>query len=206
MGERDVTAPVKAELSKGVVYPALFVEMLFDGGTLRLWSGYGDRLFGGSDDSSEIVEATTKANPHTFTGSGTMGTISAIQENAGDVRAAGVQLSLSGIPSDMLALTLTDTEPVQGRPCTIWIAFFDPNWVLIADAVKLNGYQMDYSTIDEGGDTCKITVFAESILADLERPRVRRYTHEDQQALYPGDRGLEYVAGIQNKEFTWNSK
>lgn len=190
MGERDLTAAVKAELSKGVVYPALFVEMLFDGGPLRLWSGFGDLTFNGN----------------VFTGSGTLGKIDTIQENAGDVRAAGVALSLSGIPTEMIALTLTDTEPPHGRPCTIWLAFFDSNWALIADAIELNGYELDKYDIEESGETCTITVFAESILADLERPRVRRYTHEDQIALFPDDLGLIHVVKIQNQEFVWNSK
>jgi hypothetical protein len=169
MGERDLTAAIKAELSKDQVQIALFVEMIFDSGALRLWSGIGDRILNGN----------------TFNGAGQFGKIDRIEESAGDIKAAGITLSLSGIPANLRALA--EDEDCQGRPVNVWLGFFDSDWTLIANAVKLNGYLMDYPIIEEGGSTCTITVFCESILADLERPKVRRYTHEDQQDLYPGD-------------------
>lgn len=185
MGERDITSAVKAELAKDNIQLGLFAEMIFDGGPLRLWSGIGDKLLNGN----------------VYSGVGDLGKVDRIEENAGDVRAAGIALSLSGIPSSMIAAVLL--ENFQGRPINLWLGLFDPGWNLIGNAIKLNGYKLDYPTIDEGGETCTITAFAESILTDLERPRVRRYTDEDQRNLYPNDTGLSQVASLQNKEITW---
>jgi hypothetical protein len=40
-------------------------------------------------------------------------------------------------------------------------------------------------------------------LIDLNRAREWRYTHESQQQISPGDRGFEYVAGLQEREIRW---
>jgi hypothetical protein len=187
MSERNLTAAVLAEIEKSQVQLALLVEIIFDGGPLRLWTGLGPFIFQGN----------------TYTGVGNLGGIDRIEESASDVRAAGVAFTLSGIPSEFLSLVLQ--EQFQGRPTRIWLQLFDINWAPIDNAIMLNAYRLDYPVIEEGGQTSTITVYAESILADLERPRVRRYTHEDQQIDYPGDMGLEFVATIQNKEVIWKA-
>ncbi len=64
-------------------------------------------------------------------------------------------------------------------------------------------YIMDTFLIDDTPGQGAITLSAESYLASLERARLRRYTHEDQQIEFPGDMGLEYVAAIQNAEIKW---
>lgn len=188
MSTRDLTPLVKDELEKGLVRLAMFVECIFDDGPLRLWSGLGPYTFNG-----QIYE-----------GAGSLGGIDAIEENAGDVKATGVAMKLSGIPSDMVALCLA--EHFQGRPVTIWFAMFDENGALIPDAIQIFKGRMDYPVIEEGGETATITVFAESLLIDLERPRIRRYTNEDQTSAFPGDMGLEFTAAIQNVEIVWQSK
>lgn len=188
MSERTLTTAVKAELTKGNIQIAVFVECVFDGGPLRLWTGMGNFTLNGN----------------VFAGVGSLAGISAIQESADDIRAAGVVLSLSGVPSSLISLILT--EHFQSRPATIWLAFFTSAWALIPDAVNLFTGRMDYPVLEDGGDTAKISVYVESELVDLERPRVRRFTHEDQWELYPGDRGLEYVASIQNMDVVWKSE
>jgi hypothetical protein len=187
MSERDLTPAVKSELDRANVQLGLLVEIIFDSGPLRLWSGSEDRTFFGN----------------LFRGVGGFGGIDRVEETAGDIRASGIAFTLSGISVDQLSLALQ--EQFQGRVATVWLQMFDIDWAPLDAAIKLNKYKCDYPVIDKGGDTFTITVYAESILADLERARVRRYTHEDQQMLYPGDRGLEFVAAIQNKEVIWRS-
>lgn len=182
---RDLTAAVEAELDKNEVRLGVFVEIIFDGGSFRAWSGLGDRSLNGN----------------IFMGVGNMGGISSIEESAGDVRASTVALTLSGIDVSLLSIALQ--EEFQGRPATVWLQMFDIDWGAIDDPVQLNKFRCDYPVIEKGGETFSITVYADSILVDLERQRVRRYTHEDQQTLYPGDLGLEFVASIQNQEVVW---
>jgi hypothetical protein len=63
--------------------------------------------------------------------------------------------------------------------------------------------RMDQMTLDEGPETCTIQLTVENILVDLERPRVARYTNNDQQSRFPGDRGFEFVESLQTKEIFW---
>jgi hypothetical protein len=62
---------------------------------------------------------------------------------------------------------------------------------------------MDVMTIGEQGDNCTIDLTAESRLIDLERPRLRRWTSEDQKALDPDDKGFEFVNSLQEATIKW---
>jgi hypothetical protein len=53
------------------------------------------------------------------------------------------------------------------------------------------------------GATGKLSVIIQSRLADWERPRLSRYTNEEQQALYSGDKGLEFVPQMVEKTIIW---
>ena len=60
---------------------------------------------------------------------------------------------------------------------------------------------MDVMTLQETGDSCTISLTAESRLIDLERPRVRRYTKEDQKLIDSDDTGLNKINALQDKNF-----
>ena len=73
---------------------------------------------------------------------------------------------------------------------------------IVADPVLVFHGRMDVMNI-EIGNTATITVTAESRLADWNRARTSRYTDEEQQRLYPGDKGLQYVAQTAEMELVW---
>lgn len=256
MSERELSDLVKTALDEGTIRPAIFVELLFDSGPVRVWSGVGpmrldtvefgtpgsppavsesiwgdiwediwdDIWEGGAassgafqgdafqEDTFQVEAAAEEEVPATpdvttpgnvFLGVGTFGSIDKVEESASDVRATGIAMTLSGIPSEMIALCLT--EFFVNRPATIWLALFDENGAIIPNAIQIFKGRMDFPVIDEGGETATITVTAESILIDLERPRIARYTHEDQVNKFPDDLGLEFVASIQNVDIVWKS-
>ena len=62
---------------------------------------------------------------------------------------------------------------------------------------------MDIMRLNDSGGTANIVVNCESQLIALERPNTRRYTPEDQKIDFPNDKGLEYVAGLQDDEIVW---
>ncbi|CAG2152694.1 hypothetical protein LMG19282_04259 [Cupriavidus campinensis] len=129
----------------------------------------------------------------------TLGNIEPIQEQA-SLEAIGIRLTLSGVPSELIAITLG--EQYQGRPCQIWFAPLRDDMRLLVDPVRLFYGRMD--TMDtEVGDTATITVSAESRMASWDRPKIRRYNNEDQQGRYAGDRGFEYVAQMVEKNLLW---
>jgi len=78
-----------------------------------------------------------------------------------------------------------------------------PEGALVADPAIAFAGRLDVPEIDDNGQTATITISYESRLVDLERPRERRYTHEDQQIDYSGDLGFEYVAAIQEWNGVW---
>ena len=48
-----------------------------------------------------------------------------------------------------------------------------------------------------------ITLSVESRFAMWDQPVVRRYNNSDQQSLYPGDTGLQYIEQAVNETIWW---
>ena len=184
MSSRGLTTAVSKEIAKQAIQPIVFVELEFDSATLRVWSGYGSLTW----------------NSLTWLGSGDLGSISAVEETE-ELTAKGITLELAGVPSENIALALT--EKYRGRPAKIWLGFLDANLDVIANPKRIFSGRMDVMVIDEGPETSTIAVTVESRLIDLLKTRERRYTHEDQQIDFPGDMGLEFVSDLQNKDVRW---
>lgn len=205
---RDLTAQFVEEIEKDEVTAFFAVELFFQTSTLRFWSGLGEVTIDGD----------------TYVGSGNLLAISTVDETA-EVAAKGATLTLSGIPSELISLALS--EPYQGRKCVIYFGILqsektylsqeDNSLVLNEDGSGIvvsetdtgttmsqifSGY-IDQMNIDEGPETATIAVAVESRLIDLQRPRVRRYTHESQKSRFPNDRGFEFVNDLQDKKFAW---
>lgn len=182
---RDLNASLANAVIDTVVAPAFFFKAEFDSGDVLAWSGYGDITWGGD----------------TYLGIGDFGGVDKVDETS-DVRANGCTLTLSGIPSQLLAIALT--EPYQGRPCTLFLGALNlTSGAIIGTPYPLISGRMDVMTIEEGADTGTITLTVENRLIELFRTKERRYTHEDQQIDFSGDLGLEYVAGLQEKPINW---
>jgi hypothetical protein len=181
---RALTTNFVAAVTAGVVRPALLVEAIFDSGPLRLWTGLGDLTWNGV----------------TWTGAGQLLGIEPVEETAA-IQANGTRITLTGIPSSLVALALA--EPYQGRIVRVYLALLDDNFAVIADPDALFTGRADVMSIEDGAETCAITMSVESRLIDLQRARARRYEHEDQQIDYPGDLGFAFVTQIQDKPFRW---
>ncbi len=204
---RDLPTELATELLAAEITPFFAVELLFQTSTLRFWSGLGEQTIGGD----------------IYVGSGNMLAISTIDETS-EVAAKGATLTLSGIPSELISLALS--EPYQGRKCKIYFGALDAKgkFLLLENGSLLlneNGSALSIATdtenvmaeiftgyidqmnIDEGAETSTIAVGVESRLIDLQRPRVRRYTHESQKSRFPNDLGFRFVNDLQDKKFAW---
>lgn len=181
---RDLTSGMQLEVLEGTVRPAWLVRMVFDSGTLYVWSGEGDLEWGGN----------------TYTGVGHLGSISDIVETS-ELRAEGIALTLTGIPSANIGLALADAR--QGKEVDVWFALLGADLVPVEDPFLAFSGFTDVPTIEDGPEYSTITFTCESRLIDLERPRHRRYTNEDQQSDYPGDRGFEHVAHVAGGGLVW---
>jgi hypothetical protein len=116
------------------------------------------------------------------------------------MEAKGATISVSGIPSAFLSLALQ--EPYQGRECRIYFGMTDSP----SNYVEVFSGELDQMNIEENGDTAVVSVTAENVLVKLERPVVRRFTNEDQKSRFPDDKGLEFVASLQDKDILWGRK
>ena len=181
---RTINPAFASALAAGEVLPAIFVEGLFDSGAVRLWSGIGQITW----------------NSVVWTGAGQLIAVDTIQER-GDVQALGTAVTLSGIPSDIVALALA--EPYQGRIVRIYQALLTTAGAVVADPDERFTGRCDVMSIADDGQTASIRMTVESRLIDLQRPRERRYTNEDQKSRYPTDRGLEFLAAIQDRAVRW---
>lgn len=179
---RSIPAAILAALGQPEVYPFYAVEMLFDSGAIRLWTGYGDRTIGGE----------------TYLGAGSVMSISGIDE-VNDLSAKSATISLNGILSSIVSLALS--EPYQRRVCRILWGVTN-----VSDFVEVFGGYMNTMAIEDSGETSNITLTVESKLIELNRPRVRRYTHESQKSRYPTDTFFSYVADLQDKDIVWGRK
>jgi hypothetical protein len=176
--------PLAAEAGKAaVVRPVLLARLDFASGIVRAASAPFDIM----------------AEGEVYAGLGHLGTISAVPESA-ELQASPVQLTLSGIPPELVSLALLDDY--QGRDVRIFLVLLDEGHVLVGTPVLVFRGRMDTMDI-ELGETATITLTAESRLADWERPRIRRYTDEDQKTVFPDDRGFEFVAQMAEKTIYW---
>lgn len=180
---RDLTAGAITASQAEVVRPVNMVELDFSGGFVR----------------ANSTPMTISYDGNDYLGVGNLGSIAIVEEGT-DLKARGIRLGLTGIPPAMVSLTMN--EYYQGRSCKIYLGLLDSDHVLIADPVLLGEFRMD--TMDIAlGDTASITVTAESVLADWDRARARRYTHEDQLTEYPTDKGFQFISKVTNKDIVW---
>lgn len=202
---RDITDAVLSSLGDSVVYPFFAVELLFDGDqTLRMWTGDGTLVYKGDS----------------WFGTGTMLGVDVVEETS-ELAAKGASLTLSGVPSEVISLALS--EPYQGRIAKVYLGMFvqgeilleSEDYILLEDGGKISlenqhtalteifsGY-MDTMDIEEGPSVSTIQLAIENKLIDLERPRTARYTSSYQKSKFSGDKGFDFIEDLQDKELFW---
>ena len=184
---RTLTNSIISELDNDVVRPFFAVKLEFPSGTLRLWTGLGDATI-----SSE-----------TYTGVGSFLGVSSIEESE-ELKATGLELTLSGIPTSLVGTMLTDNY--QGSLVTLFFGFLTEDATapaLISDPFIVYKGLTDTLELSENTDEVVAKLKVESRLIAMEESRARRYTKEDQLIDFTSDNSLRFVAGLQDKEITW---
>jgi hypothetical protein len=178
---RSLTADEVSALTSGRVYPAYFVQLEWGSGTTRYWSGNADATW----------------NSLTWTG-GRLVRVNAISETA-ELRAVGVEIVLGGVDSAELSLALSYTR--VGKPVKIWLHLLSAAGVVLGGTDPTWAGRMDTCRGVQGPEP-QLVIHAESELAALMRTRTLRYTPESQKALYPGDKGLDYLP----RQLSWSGQ
>lgn len=187
---RTVPAALLTALDGDEIEVFYAVDLAFDSGNMRLWTGYGDKTI----------------SSQTYTGTGNLLTIDGLEE-VSDLSARGTTLTLNGLDSTIVSYALT--EEYQGRLVTIY-------WGVGSNTVEIFRGYMDKMTIQDAGETSTISLTVESRLIALERANVRRYTRESHSAvrlrkwLDDGNSGtpaadtfFDWTTQLQDKQIVW---
>lgn len=189
-GQRDLTPDMLTELSGDTVALVTFFYADFPDGPVRIWTGIGTLEWDGED----------------WLGVGSYISTSAITESA-DTAIKTIDVALSGL--DPSLITALDTEYHQ-REGKMFLGLVGASGI-IGDPYLLFHGRLDSDEVtiqksnNDGVGNATVKLVVTDFLGDLLRPRIWRYTHEDQQALYPddGDLFLEYVPQLQNLQLNW---
>lgn len=173
-----LTAAAVAELEKSQIHVGLFVELDFEPGVERYWSGMEALDWDG-------VTWNPTAN---------LGKISAFESSA-DFRANGLTVSIQGLPGAVLSgvdsLAATD---YKGRPARVVVAFMDANFRTVLHAIPRYFVMdmVDYAVDPDEGAGVQIVL--ESELRRAVRQTVRRYSNQDQNDEFPDDKAFEFIS------------
>jgi hypothetical protein len=183
---RSIDVASAAAMAAPNVHMALLAELHFASDIVYCWTGTCTLVYGG----------------HNWIGLGKLANVSTIQEGSA-VQADGIAISLEGIDPNMISDALGEVQ--QGLPCILSMAFFDdsPLHYMLGSPVVCFAGRMDEPTINEGTDTCTISIACENRMALLNQSHERRYTDQDQRRDYPNDCGFSYVNTVQNWVSTW---
>lgn len=177
---RGLAAGMAAAVARDVVRPVILYKGEFTSGDVYLWTGLGPMSWSGQ----------------TWQGIGWIIAIGPVTENTG-LKADGIVVTLSGIPGDMVGKALSEVQ--HGKEGTLWLGALDDAGALAADPVNFYTGRVDIVSIQKGL-TAQITLTYENRVLNTA-PTILRYTHEDQQLLYPGagDKGFIYASQLQQK-------
>lgn len=188
---RDISAEIRTAIASDHVQAFFAVDLLFDDpNKLYFWSGLGTQAINGT----------------TYTGAGDLLGISEIQESS-DLAAYGATLTLSGIPSNLI--TLAKSEPYHGRKCLVKFGMVGSDVTGSIDYSAPSSFftafsgKMDQMEFQIGPETSTISLNVESNMIDLRKPRIRRYSDENQQSRHSGDVFFEFVTRLQNESLEW---
>lgn len=203
---RDISTGTSDEFISNSVQAAVMAEFFFDSQTIGMWTGYGTITYGEKE----------------FLGGGNFVGVSPVTESQ-DLKANGVVLSLSGIPSNLVAVALA--EKVKRRKVNLYIGIVGQKYVVktegnddvltedggnvlvenqfLDEPYRFFSGLMDYFEITNSGESAEIRLFVENALIIGQRPKISRYTDEDQKRKFPDDRGFEFINRLQDREIVW---
>ena len=176
--DRGSTPAFQNEIVKSQNIPVHLVSVHFDDIVMYMNDSYKTISFAGDD----------------YLGVGHFLGFSDIEETA-EVIVSTMTLSLSGIDKIWIANVLG--KNYINRIVKVHIAFLDvDDNTLVIDPVLIFEGQMDSPTINENPDagTSTVSISATNSWVDFSRKTGRHANNEEQQMLFPGDKGFEFAS------------
>lgn len=188
---RSIGSNFNTQISSNSVRPFFAFKIGYSSDQLRIWTGY----------------HTISIDSEDYIGGGTLIQLDSVNESA-DIKATGITVSLSGLDSSILSSAIT--QVANGVPAELYFGVLTTSGsgasasttVVDTPYLLFEGF-LDEINIADTGDTSDISFTIENKMVILEKPVDRRYTDQDQKNLFPGDKGLEFIADIQLKAIAW---
>jgi len=180
---RGLDSNTLAAAQADVIVPVLLVKLEIDTGDVRLHDGLGDITYNG-----EI-----------YSGAGALGFVGALEEDS-DLTRNPMEIGLRGIPNDIIAL-LND-EKYQGRLCTLYQGYLDPDSMTLAGEPYAIVMRMDFHNVNIGKES-QIRLKIEDEFTILDKAINRRYNNADQQSEYPDDKLFEHAEEAVSRPLYW---
>lgn len=210
---RLMTDAMAAALEADILYPVYFFEIESTGNTLRLWTGKPGQTYAW--------------NGHDWLGIGWLLGFSEVEESA-ELKSVSMTV---GMPAEPEVISVALNHLRRNKRCTLYEGYLTPGWALGNDAAPDGPYVLGddapafeigepagllvedpievfrglLDIVETDIDTAqpKLSIRYSSPLADFERARERRATHEDQQIDHPGDRFYEYTGALSDSVIDW---
>lgn len=186
MSERDLDSYLRAGAVSEEFRYVVMVHAAFPSGDLYVHNGVGTHTYDGND----------------YLGVGAFGSIEVIEENTTLVDSP-IKMSLSSITQEVLDAIRNDD--IYGRAVNIYVAALDNNDQLAGTpTLWLTGY-MDAPSVNIGQDNgVSITIQTKAGL--LKRRNNKRFTLEDHQTDYSGDKFFEFLPYLMETDLQWGGK
>jgi hypothetical protein len=185
---RFLSANNEAASTRSSVRIFVACDLDFTSGHLYAHDGIGSMLWGGNE----------------YLGLGQFGGID-LEEESIEVIARPVRLTLSGVDPPLLLSALDGDDPYQGRPATLYFGLCDNDTNQLIDTPEIlwDGV-MDRMEVGLWKGRGEIVLSCEHRLRTA--PRIARYTHEDEQIAYPGDRFFDLMPTIAGYVGKWGAR
>lgn len=182
---RSLSSTGLATIASGAVPPMILLLLLETTPVVRLNSTPLTVSYGGND----------------WFGAGNFGAIEPVSDTPGDESA--LRLTLSGVPSDTIALALADAPDTKGAGVTLSLALLDPTTKAVTDVLQLFRGFIDQMPISYGPESSSISVICSHRGETFSRPKPLRNTDGDQQKLYPDDTSRRFVVSQSQVQDVW---
>ncbi len=186
MTDRTLDSNLQAGAESAEFKYIVFVRLAFPSGTVFLHNGVGTHSFGGDD----------------YLGVGGFGSID-VMEDTLKLRSKPINLTLSSVIPEIIDAILTDD--IFGRDADIFIGALDDGYQLIG--TPDNWYSGHMETVQVIlGEEDGIKIRLQSRASRLRLRNNKRYTLEDHQTDYPGDRFFEFLPALMDAEINWGGE
>jgi hypothetical protein len=109
-----------------------------------------------------------------------------------------VEFTMSGVDGPIATIAANEANDVKGKIVLVGLGVFDTNWQLLGAPHWFSRYTADFLQIDrhlttDGKHVATITLSCSTRFTGRRRPSFGYFSHQDQQARYPGDLFCQYV-------------